>query len=140
MKDLGWNTENITIPHLNYDLWLEKTGLDSEPANTAQTEDFDNDGLSNIEEYYHGTDPREPTLPQLELVDGTLIHQRSVLPNDLVLEYLRDDDDLTNFTPFFPPESNTTLTDQLEEAQAEIDTTPSRQFFRIRILPFDGTQ
>ena len=137
MKDIGWNTQNITIPHLTYQLWLTETGLDSEPTNTAQTDDFDNDGLTNLEEYYHGTDPRSPNLPQLEFTNSQLRHQRATLANDLILQY-QQSEDLTNFTTFSVNESETNLTDQLEQAEVDIDMDEGRRFFRILIETLDA--
>ena len=134
MKDLGWNTQNITIPFLTYDLWLEQTGLDQEADNTAQNEDFDNDGLTNLEEYFHGTDPRASDPPQLNLsfTDGTLDHQRSALANDLILEYQRGAT-LEDFAVFNPSETTTALPEDLEAAEVDVDFNEERQFFRIRV-------
>ena len=136
MKDLGWNTQNITIPHLTYELWLTEVGLDNEPNNTAKTDDFDNDGLSNLEEYYHGTDPRNPDLPQLELADGQLRHQRSTLSNDLILQY-QESEDLTDFTTFSTTESEESINGQLEQAEIDINMTEGSRFFRLLIDTLD---
>ncbi|MGJ8724292.1 MAG: PA domain-containing protein [Roseibacillus sp.] len=139
MKDIGWNTQNIDIPYLTYDLWLAETGLDDEASNTAQDDDFDNDGLSNIEEYYHGTDPFTPQPPQLELVleDGTLQHQRSTLSNDLILEYQRGET-LTDFTTFSASETTSSLDEPFEDTEIDIDLNEVRQFFRLRIQALEG--
>lgn len=138
MKDIGWQTQNITIPYLTYDLWLTQTGLIEETNNTAQNDDFDNDGLSNLEEYYHGTDPLLPTAPQLDLAitTGKLQHQRSTLSNDLTVEY-QSGTTLTDFTTFSASETNTTLSQELQTAEIDINLTPERQFFRLLITPLN---
>ena len=132
MKDIGWNTFDIAIPHLTYDLWLNNSGLGEETNNTGQNDDFDNDGLSNLEEYYHGTNPLSATASPLELTNGRLLHQRSSLPNDLILEYLSGST-LDDFTTFSPSETSSLLDGGLETAEAEVDFNQTRQFFRLRI-------
>ena len=139
MKDIGWQTQNITLPYLTYELWLTETGLINEPSNTAQNDDFDNDGLSNLEEYYHGTNPRTSTNPQLQidLADGNIFHQRSTLSNDLILEY-QNGTTLNDFTTFSTSETNTSLSEQLETAEIDINLAQERQFFRLRIRTLDS--
>ena len=139
MKDLGWATQNIDIPYLTYDLWLTETGLADEADDIGQTDDFDGDGLSNIEEYYHGTDPMDQDPPQLDLslANGTLQHQRSTLSNDLILEY-QSGETLQDFTTFSPSETITSLPEEIETAEIDIDTTEERQFFRIRLQALDN--
>ena len=134
MKDLGWNTQNNTIPFLTYDLWLAETGLDQEADNIAQDDDFDEDGLTNLEEYFHGTDPRAFDPPQFDinLADLTLTHQRAALANDLILEY-QSGETLQDFTTFSPAETTTSLSRELEAAEIDFDLTDERQFFRLRI-------
>ena len=132
MKDIGWKTQNITIPYLTYELWLADTGLDQEATNTGQNDDFDNDGLTNLEEYYHGTDPFvvDPSQFNFSLADGTLQYQRSTLSNDLIPVY-QSGNDFDSFTTFSPTETNTPLTGQLESTSIDIDLTQEALFFRI---------
>ena len=141
MKDLGWQTQNIDIPYLTYDLWLIEVGLDQETTDIGQNDDFDDDGLSNIEEYYHGTDPRSVDQPQLEIAieDSALRHQRSTLSNDIILEYQRGQT-LQDFATFDPPETTTPLPEQLETAEIGIDSSRARRFFRIRLQTLEANE
>ena len=132
MKDIGWNTQNITIPHLTYELWLAETGLDQEANNIGPSDDLDNDGLSNIEEYYHGTDPTtvDPSQFEFSRENGTLQYQRSTLANDLIPVYQMGVT-FEGFTTFSPTETDTALSGQLETTSINIDLSEEALFFRI---------
>ena len=85
------------------------------------------------------TNPRTSTNPQLQidLADGSIFHQRSTLSNDLILEY-QNGTTLNDFTTFSTSETNTSLSEQLETAEIDINLAQERQFFRLRIRTLDS--
>lgn len=137
MKDIGWQTANIGIPHLTYDTWLAETGFGTELTNTAQLDDFDQDGLSNIEEYYFGSDPRLANGSTLAITNQAITHQRSKLPNDLILSYQRSFL-LESFTDFATTETMSDVTFSDEEVSIDIDTTNTREFYRLSLEALDS--
>ena len=139
MKDIGWNTQNITIPYLTYDLWSADTGLDQELINRAPGDDFDTDGLSNIEEYYHGSDPLavNPSQFEFNLDEGTLQYQRSTLSNDLI-SVLQSGNTFNDFATFTGSETIEALSGQLETVSSAIDLSAEEQFFRLSLETLDS--
>ena len=132
MKDLGWKTQNITIPHLTFDLWLADNEINPGQANSGPNDDLDNDGLTNLEEYFYGTNPTSPTIPQLEFSNGILKHPRFILANDLTLQY-ENSGDLVNFESFSTSPTINSISDILEENELELDLSAESQFFRLSI-------
>ncbi|MDC0087950.1 hypothetical protein OAI07_00245 [Akkermansiaceae bacterium] len=137
MKDIGWQTENISIPHLTYNLWLADTGFGTEATNTGQLDDFDGDGISNLEEYYHGSDPRSSNGSPFKFTSEGLTHQRSRLTNDINVTYQKGVL-LTDFENFSVTESVSDLDSQTEEATISINTDQTREFFRISLEALDA--
>lgn len=91
MKDIGWQVVDIPYPHLSYALWQNEN---FPPGTTlvAPEDDPDQDGLSNLEEYFFGGSPLEPDaecLPRF-IADSetrTIRFLRSQLTTDLVFDY-----------------------------------------------------
>ena len=106
--------------------------MDLEANNTGQSDDFDNDGLTNLEEYYHGTDPTavDPSQFEFSPEDGTLQYQRSTLSNDLI-PVLQSGGTFEDFTTITPAETATALSGQLETTTINIDLREEALFFRI---------
>ena len=79
MKDLGWNTQNNTIPFLTYDLWLIQTGLDQEAEQHREGRRLRRRRpFQSSRNTIHGTDPqnRQDSIPaqSQSSTDGTLEH------------------------------------------------------------------
>lgn len=91
MKDVGWIVVDIPYPYLNYILWVDES-FSGGATLTAQADDPDKDGLSNIEEYFFGGDPEIPSTAALPVMQRTgpdleLSYTRSRLPADLEYAY-----------------------------------------------------
>ena len=135
MKDIGWRTRNISIPHLTYELWLEDQGLTG-LSETEPDENHDQDSLSNLEEYYFGTDPTVNSAHPLLITRNALMHTRSRLANDLIVNYERGFT-LTDFNPFSVSETTTDVDSGIEEAAIGINTDADEEFFRLSIQRLD---
>jgi len=135
MKDIGWKTRDISIPHLTYQLWLEELGLTG-LARTAPDDDFDQDSVSNLEEYYYGTDPTEITGQPLSIVGDSFIHTRSRTANDLIVNY-ENGFTLTDFEDFPALEAITDVDSSVERVSVEIDTDTDEGFYRLFIRSLD---
>ncbi|MEX0326788.1 MAG: PA domain-containing protein [Puniceicoccaceae bacterium] len=91
MKDIGWVVVDIPYPHLTYALWALEAFSPSATL-TGQTQDPDEDQITNIEEYFFGGDPESPStdlLPVMQSIDPDLdvVYTRSILPTDLTYTY-----------------------------------------------------
>ncbi|TAG08455.1 MAG: hypothetical protein EAZ42_10650, partial [Verrucomicrobia bacterium] len=102
MKDLGWQIIDMPLPHYTYTLWALENFPSGFPQ-TAATDDPDDDGLTNFEEYFFGSLPRsssQSTLPTFQLDEGTrdFVFTRSRLPADMrfTVEFSTN---LQNFQP-----------------------------------------
>lgn len=135
MKDLGWSTRDIAIPHVTYQLWLAENGLTETSANANPEDDLDGDGVPNAAEYFHDTDPlsSEDGEP-FSCLEGetTLSYERSTITNDLLFTY-EDSVNLQNWSPVTLPEVITPLGAQNEAIEATTGNSGDRGFTRIRI-------
>lgn len=62
--DLGWR-ENLHTPPTAYDAWRARHfPPTTSPADTAPLSDPDHDGLVNLLEFFHATDPLAPAMPE----------------------------------------------------------------------------
>lgn len=133
MKDIGWVTENVAIPHLTYETYLADLGLSLGAANLAPEADFDRDGLSNLEEYYFGSNLQQSDSAPFRIEAGQLVHQRAVTPNDLLVEHQTSDNLLNNFQRFPVTETLREVAPLLQEVRVPINTSAERGFFRLLI-------
>lgn len=133
MKDIGWRIDNVAIPHLTYETYLADLGLSAADAGLGPDEDFDNDGSSNLAEYFYGTNLVEGNPTPFRLEGGELVYQRAVLPNDLLFSYEGTTNLENAFRRLFLVEASTEVSSTLREVRAPIDLTAERAFFRLRI-------
>jgi|TARA_B110000438_G_scaffold23222_1_gene21226 hypothetical protein len=141
MKDLGWQVLDIPYPHLTYDLWVEET-LQGEPLD-AQGDDPDNDGVSNIEEYFFAGDPKvvDPDiLPLFEIksLNFNYSFTRSLLSSDLSYEFEVSHNLLTWTTAEEGNDygliSEAAIGTQAEEVTVRIREGTEHPFLRLRIF------
>jgi hypothetical protein len=144
MKDIGWTVLDIPFPHFNYDLWVTET-FSPAATLTAQGEDPDGDGITNIEEYFYGGNPEAPStgvLPVMQLVEPNLnvVYTRSKLPADLAFTY-EISPDLSTWTVAtegsgYIDETVAPLSFEAEQVTLALDKpAPSEKvFIRLRIV------
>jgi hypothetical protein len=132
MKDIGWNTRDIAIPHLNYELWLNEYGVTLTDLKAAASDDLDNDGISNIVEYFQNLKPLQASNSSLSLNNNTLSLRRYLLPNDLELTY-ETSIDLSEWEPISLTESTTFIDAQTQEVSSPISIDNEKRFYRYRV-------
>lgn len=132
MKDIGWNTRDIAIPHLNYELWLNEYGIALTDLNAAATDDLDNDGISNIVEYFQNLNPLQASTSSLSLDNNTLSLRRYLLPNDLERTY-ETSINLNEWEVISLTETTTFIDEQTQEASFLISTDDEKRFYRYRV-------
>lgn len=133
MKDIGWNTRDITIPHLTYELWLSEFGVDVSDAMAATTDDLDGDGIPNIVEYLQNQDPLNSNARAFCIEENDTIRlRRYLLPNDLTQAY-ETSGNLIDWVTFTPTESTSAINSQTEEATISISTANEKLFYRYRV-------
>ena len=134
MKDIGWQTSNITIPHLKYASWLSENDLTATDADAAPTADYDQDGISNLLEYVASGTPVDPSnassQPLTLDVDSTLTYQRSSVLNDIETAY-QSSSDLINWTTYTPEETVSSISDGIESVTTPLPETEENQFYRL---------
>jgi hypothetical protein len=132
MKDIGWNTRDIAIPHLTYELWLNDYGLALTDLKTAASEDLDNDGIPNLLEYLQNLKPLQASTRSLSLDNNTLSLRRYLLPNDLELTY-ETSTNISEWEAISLPESTTFIDAQTQEVSCPIRTDDEKRFYRYRV-------
>lgn len=132
MKDIGWNTRDIAIPHLNYELWLNEYGIALTDLNAAATDDLDNDGISNIVEYFQNLNPLQASISSLSLDNNTLSLRRYLLPNDLELSY-ETSTNLSEWEVISLTESINFIDEQNQKVSSLISTDDKKRFYRYRV-------
>lgn len=133
MKDIGWRVEGVSIPHLTYETYLADLGLSPGDPNLEPEDDFDGDGISNLAEYFYGTNLERGDAAPFRLEGDELVHQRAILPNDLLFEYQTSANLTDGFTRLSVDESVTGLDSLLREARAPVNQERERAFFRLFI-------
>ena len=132
MKDIGWNTRDIAIPHLTYELWLNDYGLALTDLKTAASEDLNNDGIPNLLEYLQNLKPLQASTRSLSLDNKTLSLRRYLLPNDLELTY-ETSTNISEWEAISLPESTTFIDAQTQEVSCPIRTDDEKRFYRYRV-------
>ena len=132
MKDIGWNTRDIAIPHLTYELWLNDYGLALTDLNAAASDDLDNDGISNLLEYLQNFKPLQASTRSLSLDNKTLSLRRYLLPNDLELTY-ETSTNLSEWEAISLTESTTFIDAQTQEVSSPISIDNEKRFYRYRV-------
>ena len=132
MKDIGWNTRDIAIPHLNYELWLNEYGIALTDLNAAATDDLDNDGISNIVEYFQNLNPLQANTSSLSLDNNTLSLRRYLLPNDLEHTY-ETSTNLSEWEVISLTESINFIDEQTQKVSSLISTDDKKRFYRYRV-------
>ncbi|MDP4625281.1 MAG: hypothetical protein NWT08_09105 [Akkermansiaceae bacterium] len=141
LKDIGWEVVDIPIPHESYATWAERV-FDVSETMTAEGDDADGDGATNIEEYFFGSLPDdagsrrfpevvlEGGVPRLELVVSSL-------PADMFfgieLSETLDgfDDAVANVDVRL--ESRESIDDETERMVFSLVEVPEKRFARVRI-------
>jgi hypothetical protein len=144
MKDIGWTVIDIPYPHLSYTLWALEAFSPSATL-TAPTDDPDEDGISNLEEYFFGGDPEAPSLDLLPVMqdadpDLDVVYTRSRLPADLSFAY-EASTDLSGWTDavegvHYTTETVTDLGGGAEQVELNLikPTSGNKIFIRIRVI------
>ena len=132
MKDIGWSTRDIAIPHLNYELWLNEYGIALTDLNAAATDDLDNDGISNIVEYFQNLNPLQANTSSLSLDNNTLSLRRYLLPNDLERSY-ETSINLSEWEVISLTESINFIDEQTQKVSSLISTDDKKRFYRYRV-------
>ena len=132
MKDIGWSTRDIAIPHLNYELWLNEYGIALTDLNAAATDDLDNDGISNIVEYFQNLNPLQANTSSLSLDNNTLSLRRYLLPNDLEHTY-ETSTNLSEWEVISLTESINFIDEQTQKVSSLISTDDKKRFYRYSV-------
>lgn len=143
MKDIGWKVIDIPFPHLTYELWESQEFGPSDTLIGAD-DDPDFDGVSNLEEYFFGNNPKLSDAGKLPVFQftagqGELVFTRSKLSTDLSYA-LEKSTTLDAFLPAIEGVDYQVLsTDDLIGSEAEEITLrllspPSTLFLRLRII------
>ena len=132
MKDIGWDTRDIAIPHLNYELWLNEYGVALTNLEAAPSDDLDNDGISNIVEYFQNLNPLQANTSSLSLDNNTLSLRRYLLPNDLEHTY-ETSTNLSEWEVISLTESINFIDEQTQKVSSLISTDEKKRFYRYRV-------
>lgn len=132
MKDIGWSTRDIAIPHLTYELWLNDYGLALTDLNAAAPDDLDNDGISNLVEYLQNLKPLQASTSSLSLNNNTLSLRRYLLPNDLEPTY-ETSINLSEWEAISLTETTTFIDAQTQEVSSPISIDNEKRFYRYRV-------
>lgn len=141
MRDIGWGVVDIPFPHESYAVWAAGFFQPGE-ALSAEGDDADGDGATNVEEYFFGTVPTdggslrfpefslEGGVPEMELVVSTL-------PADLrfVIETTETLEDFTDAVVNVDVrlESRVEIDAETERLVFSLLDVPERRFARVRI-------
>lgn len=141
MKDIGWQVIDIPFPHLTYDSW-KGLEFDEEDLLTGPADDPDDDGVSNLEEYFFGNDPGSSDaarLPLFRMAGGQaeLVFTRSKLTTDLSYG-LEKSTTLVSFQPAvlgvdYEMVSTASLGTDAETITLRLLDPPAELFLRLRI-------
>jgi len=149
-RDIGWRVVDIPIPHLTYALWLEyndlSVSLEASEESSGVLVDSDGDGVSNLEEYFFGSDPNSrgsglANLPVFAIESGsrTFTYTRSLSFNDLNISY-EDNETLSvgAWAPLVNGVDFTEVSTQIDNSSESVTVTllgaESANFVRIRIV------
>ena len=132
MKDIGWDTRDIAIPHLNYELWLNEYGVALTNLEAAPSDDLDNDSISNIVEYFQNLNPLQANTSSLSLDNNTLSLRRYLLPNDLEHTY-ETSTNLSEWEVISLTESINFIDEQTQKVSSLISTDEKKRFYRYRV-------
>jgi hypothetical protein len=132
MKDIGWDTRDLAIPHLNYELWLNEYGVALTNLKAAPSDDLDNDGISNIVEYFQNLNPLQANTSSLSFNNNTLSLRRYLLPNDIESTY-ETSINLSEWEAISLTETTTFIDEQTQEASSLISTDDEKRFYRYRV-------
>ncbi|MEP4171522.1 MAG: PA domain-containing protein [Luteolibacter sp.] len=141
MKDIGWEVVDIPFPHESYAIWAARI-FDAGATLTAENDDADGDGATNLEEYFFGSLPDDASSrrfpefvveagePHLEIVVSSL-------PADL-LYGIEISEALDGFDPAVTHVdvtmgSREVIDDETERLAFSFVTTPEKRFARVRI-------
>lgn len=141
MKDIGWEVVDIPYPHETYEIWAARV-FDTDEDLTAEEDDADGDGATNMEEYFFGSLPDDgdsKRFPEIVLEEGSTKIELivSTLPADLRygFEFSETldgfDDVVTNVDVRL--ESRESIDDETERLVFELVEVPERRFVRVRI-------
>ncbi len=153
MRDLGWRTTRVNVPHVNYSQWLAENGLTVGAPNALVEDDADGDGVSNLLEYFSGTNPvDESSIPRSSLTANTSTGasstggstsstltfsiERDRTPSDLrfELEGSQDLGSIDAWQSMNVPFRTSPLTGEREQVDFSIDTSSApASFFRLRV-------
>ncbi|MGJ8644442.1 MAG: PA domain-containing protein [Luteolibacter sp.] len=141
MKDIGWEVVDIPFPHDSYETWAARV-FDVSETLTAEGDDADDDGATNIEEYFFGSLPDDGgsrRFPEFVLDGGvpTLELVVSSLPADLVYA-IEFSDTLDGFDEAVRNvdvrlESRESIDDETERLVFSLVEVPEKRFARVRI-------
>lgn len=132
MKDIGWSTRDIAIPHLSYEIWLNDYGVNLTDSNAAASDDLDNDGILNLLEYHQNLNPLQASPSSLSFDNNTLSLRRYLLPNDLEQSY-QTSTNLSKWEAFNLTENITVIDAQTQEVSLPISTDDKKRFYRYRV-------
>lgn len=132
MKDIGWGTRDIAIPHLTYELWLNEYGVALTDLKAAPSDDLDNDGISNIVEYFQNLNPLQASTSSLSLENNTLSLRRYLLPNDLEHTY-ETSINLSEWEAISLTETANFIDEQTQKASFLISPDDEKRFYRYRV-------
>tara|TARA_B110000208_G_scaffold166532_1_gene205475 strand:- start:432 stop:2222 length:1791 start_codon:yes stop_codon:yes gene_type:complete len=132
MKDIGWSTRDIAIPHLSYEIWLNDYGVNLTDSNAAASDDLDNDGILNLLEYHQNLNPLQASPSSLSFDNNTLSLRRYLLPNDLEQSY-QTSTNLSKWEAFNSTENITVIDAQTQEVSLPISTDDKKRFYRYRV-------
>jgi hypothetical protein len=132
MKDIGWDTRDLAIPHLNYELWLNEYGVALTNLKAAPSDDLDNDGISNIVEYFQNLNPLQANTSSLSFNNNTLSLRRYLLPNDIESTY-ETSINLSEWEAISLTETTTFIDEQTQKVSSLISTDDKKRFYRYRV-------
>ena len=141
MKDIGWEVVDIPFPDESYTIWAARV-FDAGESLTAETDDADGDGATNLEEYFFGSLPDDASsrrFPEFSLEGGEprLEIVASTLPADLIY-VIETSETLDGFDAPVPGVEIRMLSREQIDGETErmvfgFVSTPEKLFARVRI-------
>ena len=141
MKDIGWTVIDIPFPHLTYDSWKSLVFTISDTM-VSLSDDPDADGVSNLEEYFFGNNPKKSDMARLPFFQfssgqADLVFTRSKLTTDLTY-VLEKSGNLTLFQPAvngidYQNVSIQSIGTDAEKVTLRVLNPTSKLFLRLRI-------
>lgn len=141
MKDIGWEVVDIPFPHESYEVWAARV-FDASETLTGEEDDADDDGATNVEEYFFGSLPDDGSsrrFPEIVLEGGVAELELVVssLPADLVyaieLSETLDGFDEAVANVDVRLESREVIDDETERLVFSLVEMPEKRFARVRI-------